>query len=224
MNAGIYRGLLSKLFLTLMALVVFTTTGCSGGKPSGSTEPRSEPATDGQVVQGQPMESSPTSFEPAKRELSAQADLEALSQSAPPPKVKDGYQALTLDRLSSFEYPLNLDGTVGELDDGSKPTIPKEIRALDQKKVSISGYAMPLDFRQTEVTFFILNRNQLQCCYGQEPQINEYCVVMMKGPTKIHLDKPVTVSGVISVGEYSEGGMLICLYRLSGVSVEIMEE
>ena len=213
-----------RSYLPLFALSLLAVSGFLLRPDSSELKGRAKRvvATE-KMIQGQPIDSKPTPSVLPKRALPEEANLEELSRSAPPPSAKPNHLSLTLDRLSEYEYPVNMDGTPGRLSDGSKPQIPAEIRKLDQERVTLSGYMMPLDLRQTRATYFLLLKNQLMCCYGQEPQINEYAIVVMKNPASVVLDKPVTVSGVLSVGETFEKDVLLCLYKISGETVDIVE-
>ncbi len=214
----------SRSYLPLFALSLLALTGFILRPDSSELRGRAKRvvATE-QMIQGQPIDSKPTPSNLPKRTLPKGANIEELSRSAPAPEAKPDHISLTLDGLSQFEYPVNLNGTPGRLSDGSKPQIPADVLKLDQERVTLSGYMMPLDLRETEATYFLLLKNQLMCCYGQEPQVNEYAIVVMKEPAPVVLDKPVTVSGVFSVGETFEGDVLLCLYKISGENVEPFE-
>lgn len=208
----------------LLAVLLLLICGHGLSVKSGLRERALRAAEKSQHIQGQPMDSPARVPSGAKRELPPNADLEAMSMSAPLPKGREGYLTLGFDQLSSYDFPINLDGSVGQLADGSAPVIPSTIQELDQQKVCLSGFMMPLDFAESKVKFFILNKNQLLCCYGQEPQINEYCIVVMETTAELYLDEPVTVYGTLRVGEVLEDGAVLCVYRISGESVEPMTE
>lgn len=176
-------------------------------------------AADQTSVRGEPLRSSPL----PQRDFPETAELEELARSAPLPKRTDGYIPLTFDPLSDFEYPIDMSGSVLSLPDGSKPTIPERVKKFDKQRISLSGYMLPLHMEAETVTEFILIKNQLLCCYGQTPDVNEWAIVVMERPVPTSLDEPVTVSGTLQVGEATKDGQLLCIYRLSGERLEVMD-
>ena len=45
----------------------------------------------------------------------------------------------------------------------------------------------------------------------------------MSKPAEVYMDLPVTVSGTLLVGELMEDDTVLCIYRLSGETVEPMD-
>ncbi len=135
----------------------------------------------------------------------------AVLRAAEPAKA-DGYENVGFDRLASFSY------TPPEAE-GAKPAdqIPAPIKALDQRKVAVTGFMLPTKMDKGLVTEFLLVKDAMMCCYGAMPKINEWVVVkMMKGGVKPLMDLPITFEGRLRVGEMFENGYLTGVYLLEG--------
>jgi hypothetical protein len=127
------------------------------------------------------------------------------------PAKDAGYEAVGFDRLASYSY------TPPEAD--AKPTdqIPAKIKALDQKKVAVTGFMLPTKMDKGLVTEFLLVKDAMLCCYGAMPKVNEWVVVKMNGAgVKPLMDLPITFEGKLRVGEMFENGYLTGVYLLEG--------
>lgn len=124
----------------------------------------------------------------------------------------DAYENVGFDRLASYNY-------VAPEGDNAKPTdqIPAPIKALDQKKVAVTGFMLPTKMDKGLVKEFLLVKDPMMCCYGQMPRINEWVVVKMVGAgVKPLMDLPITFEGKLRVGEMFENGYLTGVYLLEG--------
>jgi hypothetical protein len=141
----------------------------------------------------------------------------AASESATTPtsaQVPSGaYQTVGFDVLGGYEYPE--DGVGSTSGTAAKSLIPDKIRTLDGKRVQIQGFMIPLDSTEGKVTTFILQGNQMQCCYGVPPRINEVVLVRTKQSGVMYAaDTPIKVNGTLHVGEVRDQGSLLGLYAL----------
>lgn len=129
------------------------------------------------------------------------------------PVVSGGYQAIGFDILGGYEYPE--DGVAATSDTVAKNLIPDRIRALDGRRVQVEGFMIPLDSSDGKVSTFLLQGNQMQCCYGVPPRINEVVLVRTKQAGFTYTaDSPVKVQGTLHVGEVRDQGSLMGLYAL----------
>jgi hypothetical protein len=65
------------------------------------------------------------------------------------------------------------------------------------------------------VTEFLLLKNQMGCCFGISPGINEWIDVRTSGKgVNPLMDDLLTVYGTLHVGEVRENGYLTGIYRL----------
>ena len=130
------------------------------------------------------------------------------------------YQSLTFETLTSFvirepdweklEDPayiatLNLDRD-----------IPSQIKALNGEKIEIEGFMLPLEGEDDNLLSFVLLENQLACCFGAIPLLNEWVYVTVPEKKKIrsYQDELVMIYGTLRVGAEFEDGMLNGIYHL----------
>ena len=118
------------------------------------------------------------------------------------------------DQLASFEF-------VAPSDEAGAPEaekqIPAPVRELDAKKVTVTGFMLPVKMHEGLVTEFLLVKDPMMCCYGVMPKVNEWVVVKMNGKGVAPLmDVPITFEGTLKVGQLYEGGYLTGLYLLQG--------
>ncbi len=128
---------------------------------------------------------------------------------APGDALKVGF-----DRLASFEF-------VAPEDEKKAPEaeaqIPAKVKELDEKKVAVTGFMLPVKMDGGLVTDFLLVKDPMMCCYGVMPKVNEWVVVKMVGKGVPPLmDVPITFEGTLKVGQLYEGGYLTGLYLLKG--------
>jgi hypothetical protein len=114
------------------------------------------------------------------------------------------------DKLSGFEFdlggqsPLHYPGSqIRRPPPGPPPEIPVTINALDGRNVAVTGFMLPLKLENGRVVEFILLKNQMSCCYGLSPRINEWVHARVVGNgVKVTMDRPVTARGKLHVGEF----------------------
>jgi hypothetical protein len=127
------------------------------------------------------------------------------------PAKPDGYENVGFDRLAAFDY------TPPEAETAVKDQIPAKIKALDQKKVAVTGFMLPTKMDKGLVKEFLLVKDAMMCCYGAMPKVNEWIVVKMNGAgVKPLMDLPITFEGKLRVGEMFENGYLTGVYLLEG--------
>lgn len=207
-------------FILVIVWALLLGSGCREQSP-----PPPSPATGQGAVQGAPLDApvSPTPqadarFTPrvAPTDPSERA---ALAAEAPKPVEKEGYQSVGFGELSGFSYLTNDDGAL--LPDQE---IPEKIRSLNHQNVAVSGYLVPIEYDGEKVSGLILVRNQLLCCFGEEPKLNEWILVGVEPPVEATLDVPVTFFGKFEVSPDIEEGQVISLYRLSATAMETMKQ
>jgi hypothetical protein len=156
-----------------------------------------------------------TAAEPAPAPAPAAAPLPS-SKTAP---AVAGYYRAGFDILGAFPF------NPPEPDPSAKPgtpppsaanQIPAAIKALDGKKVIVTGYMLPVKMDKGLVTEFLLVSSPAACCYGVTPQMNEFIVVKMAKGVKSFMDAPVEFYGVLAVKEVIEEGYLANIYTLEG--------
>lgn len=157
-------------------------------------------------------------------------------------KNSEGYWLVDFRHLASFTFEalqaptpaksdsakpgtLQADAVMADLlgQVGSVNRIPPEVQALEGKRVSISGYMLPVNFDEKGfVKEFLIIRSPMVCCYGVAPRLNEWVVVKMDPKAKKivpMMDVPLDFYGTLHVGEKYEGGVFTGLYRLEGEKI-----
>jgi hypothetical protein len=138
----------------------------------------------------------------------------------------DGRQALVLgfDVLGAFPYELpSVQAAASDTDETKeeisvrKNQIPAAVQAFDGRRVTVSGYMIPLALEDGRARQFVLVRNLSSCCYGVPPNLNEFVLVTMttEGVRPV-MDVPVTLVGTLKVGETYEDNFLVGIYQLDG--------
>jgi hypothetical protein len=187
-----------------------------------------------QPIRGTPIDSPPESSAPAvPRDLPAKP-VSALP--SPPALLPHPQTAITqtnkgcleigFDKLSGFPTEVLYEQSVTNgvtFAHATKMTgeIPQTIHALDNQKVAVKGFMLPLKQENGLATDFILLRNRMMCCYGMMPKINEWIHVRMSGKGALCImDTPVTISGTLHVQEYRENRTMLGIYRIDGDKLE----
>ncbi len=117
------------------------------------------------------------------------------------------------DILDSLLYP-------EEYEEGEF-TFPDRIQRNDGEVVSIVGYMIPLEWKETRVPEFMLVRDLLGCCFGGSPQPDEWINVIMEGEGADYFPYiPVIVTGKFKIeGIEDEAGYAAGCFHLAGTSV-----
>ena len=210
------QGLGMKLYRVLLICLALVTLGCSPEQAQTAQEPTPIPT-------GAPIDSAPTPTEQSngfgiKQAPTDPAARAALAAEAPRPKSREGYQSVTFSELSDFPFSTDENGVL--LPDSKVPT---EISELNGKKVALSGFLVPIEYVEDKVSGVILVRNQLLCCYGEEPQLNEWVLINVDPPVEPITDLPVTFFGDFEASPDMEQEQVISLYRMNANGMEIME-
>lgn len=138
--------------------------------------------------------------------------------------VGEGRQYFTVgfDYLSGFEYAMPDESSTNKTATAETPKdqIPKPVRSLNNQRIALKGFMLPLKVEGGLITELLVMRDQSMCCYGAVPKINEWVSVKMtsKGVKPI-MDQAVTIYGTLKVGEIRENGYLVGIYEMDGDSM-----
>jgi hypothetical protein len=152
----------------------------------------------------------------------------ATAISSPPMKYQasPGFDPLTFETLAAFQIKVEwvMNATNSAFDALKKEgEIPDQIRSLQGKKVSISGFMKPLKQDGGGATEFLLMRYFSTCCEGKAPLINEWIHVRTTAKAvPLANDRMLAVRGVLQVGEKLGTGNVVSIYRLEGAELETM--
>lgn len=129
-------------------------------------------------------------------------------------RAEDQAVAVGFDKLASFEFVAPESEAKAK---EAEKQIPAEVRAYDAKRVTVTGFMLPVKMSEGLVVEFLLVKDPMMCCYGVMPKVNEWVVVKMTGKGVPPLmDVAITFEGTLSVGQLYEGGYLTGLYLLKG--------
>lgn len=163
-----------------------------------------------------------------------QASLELLEQAESGAKgferTKDGkYLKVTFSALGGFDYEVPDPDAILASPDPTKPLrdqIPAEIKKLNGQKVVVVGFMVPIEVdNKGNVKSYALTQNQMFCCFGVAPAMNEWVMVTVDGePAKYYSDLPIATFGEMQVGEEIEDGYVMSVYRMKAEKVMDVRE
>jgi hypothetical protein len=143
-----------------------------------------------------------------------------ISVAQPAAAAQDGYLNIGFDTLSGYQIEISdelLGPQTNKAPVSADAQIPKTVKELNNKKISLRGFMLPLKVEGGLVTELLIMKDQSMCCYGTTPRINEWVSVKMtKGGVKPLMDEPVTFMGTFKVGETRENGYLVGIYAMDG--------
>jgi hypothetical protein len=185
-------------------------------------------------IRGIPIDSPPDTNAPAAPAAPQAKPDSALSppnslptpETAPPQTVR-GYLEIGFDKPAGFKAGVVYEGGVTNgvrFPHAKEMTgeIPPGIKLLDNQKIAVRGFMLPLRQENGLATEFILLRSRMLCCYGKMPNINEWIHVRMTGKgVRCLMDITVTVCGKLHVEEYRENRTMLGIYRLDGEKLEL---
>lgn len=142
------------------------------------------------------------------------------------PKDLDGNPLIDFTRLACFNYDdPDGDGGMGSAKKTKrkKTGIPDSVLKLNGTSLAVPGFMIPMDQdgNGTKCSYFILARNQMTCCFGVPPSLNEWVSVRMeKGKfADLEMDRPVVIVGTLEVGEVYNVNSGWSFYRMKGEKV-----
>ncbi len=156
--------------------------------------------------------------------------LADLTKPAVDDAAKKSHDTAGFDKLSAFTFKVSDDAVLGMADAVStsldiSSQIPASVKELNHKNVTITGFMMPTKVDDGNATEFLLLKNQGMCCYGTTPAMNEYVAVRMAGKgVKPVMDRLITLTGQLRVGEIRENHLLIGIYRLDADKCDLPAE
>ena len=109
--------------------------------------------------------------------------------------------------------------------------ISKDIKELNNKDVKLSGYILPTTlFKETDISQFVLVRDNQECCFGPGAAIYDCVIVeMVPGQTTDFVTRPVTVQGKLKIdtkkykypgGKGPRGASHMAVFMIEGQSVK----
>ncbi len=209
---------------TVRAACLFLAVGAFGAASSAQPAAEQKPPA---KIQGQAIEAAAPSATSAPPAAAAKIDTiaaktPAAATNTPAPAafpVKAGYLVVDFDRLAAFDFdPPSSDATIlpGKADPADA-LIPADIKALDNKKVLLRGFMMPVTMEEDKTTEFFITRNPMCCAFGVATKLNELVTVKVGGKgLEPNMGQPVTIKGTLHVGPVRDSGDVTGLYRMDG--------
>lgn len=157
-------------------------------------------------------------FQPTGTGTAAQAGAAPVPGApAAAPKEVDGHLQLEFARLSDFKIE------APAYDPAVKPEralaavekqIPEAIKQFDGRRTQLTGFMLPVKMEGQLVSQFLLLRDQMMCCYGVVPRMNDWIVVYAAKPVRFTPDVPVSFRGKLRVKAMEEQGFITGIYLL----------
>ena len=133
-----------------------------------------------------------------------------------------GYTTTTFGRLAGYSFPIINEEDPKKVAALYNAQIPDDIKALDGKKTVVSGFMLPVKVNKGVVTELLLMKDQMSCCYGATPSLNDFVIVRMpEGKGKLVVDTPIFIYGTLKVGAVLENDFLAGVYQLDGDKMEL---
>lgn len=165
---------------------------------------------------------------PQPPSVSASGTPAPSSVTAPQSGKQDDYLTIGFDKLAGFPVRLKwqlvdavrIKGEQRMMDD-----VPANIKQLDNSRIAVKGFMLPLKLEDGLVTDFLLMRTQARCCYGLPIQVNELLSVhMTKSGVKSLMDVPVTIYGTLHLDpNHDNTGALTSIYAMDGDKMVVPE-
>lgn len=161
-----------------------------------------------------------TALPQASLDLLEKAEGDAAKDPLKFEKTKDGkYLKVTFNALGSYPYEVPDPDAILASPTPNKPLkeqIPAKIKDLNAQPAVVVGFMVPVEVdNKGGVKSFALTQNQMYCCFGVPPSMNEWVMVTMDGgPAKYYSDMPIAAFGKLEVGEEFEDGYVMSVYRI----------
>ena len=92
------------------------------------------------------------------------------------------------------------------------------------KKAMITGFMLPTKIENGKTTEFLLMANQMACCFGTVPNMNEWVVVRMPQGVAVTQDVPISFYGTLKVGALYDNGYMTGIYVMDAERMGAVQE
>jgi len=140
------------------------------------------------------------------------------------------YQVVSFDDLYfNYQPPVDVEHPDGNITKGTKKPmiIPKEIQALNGKKVAVKGFVIPLANSIGQNTKEFLFADELvSCLFCAMLGYDQWMVGQTADPKSFDIkddqfEEPITIYGTFDVGPKFENGDFVGLYRIKADGFEV---
>jgi hypothetical protein len=145
----------------------------------------------------------------------------------PAPDMDGSYLKLGFDRLSGYKF------VAPEYDPLANPKavpptgeeqIPSIVKSWNGKKAVVTGFMLPTKLDNGKAVEFLLMANQMACCYGTVPNMNDWIIVRSPQGVPITQDVPISFRGTFTVRATFESGYMTGIYELSAEGPGVVAE
>jgi hypothetical protein len=140
------------------------------------------------------------------------------------------YQVVSFDDLYfNYQPPVDVEHPDGNITRAAKTpmAIPKQILALNQKKVAIKGFVIPLANSEGQNTKEFLFADELvSCLFCAMLGYDQWMVGNTADPKGFNIkdddfEEPITIYGTFDVGPKFEDGEFVGIYRIKADGFEV---
>lgn len=101
---------------------------------------------------------------------------------------------------------------LGDFDHKEGQPLPDRATRWNGKYVEATGFINPMNETRNLPKFYLV-KDRASCCFGKAPQITHFIdVTLRRGQTVNYTTDPVTVRGVLQVGEVRDDDWLAAVY------------
>jgi hypothetical protein len=145
----------------------------------------------------------------------------------PAPQVDGGYLMLGFDRLAAYKFvapdydPLS---NAKARPPTGEEQIPAVVKSWNGKKAVVTGFMLPTKLDNGKAVEFLLMANQMACCYGTVPNMNDWIIVKSPKGVPITQDVPISFRGTFTVSATFESGYMTGIYALDAEGPGVVAE
>ena len=141
----------------------------------------------------------------------------ARAASLPAPQVEGGYLKLGFELLAGYTFVApDADPNAKTPPATGEEQIPSTIKGWSGRKAVVTGFMLPTKLENGRATEFLIMANQMACCFGTIPNLNDWVVVRMPAGVPVIQDVPISFYGTFRVGAMFENGFLTGIYEMDG--------
>lgn len=133
------------------------------------------------------------------------------------PESDHGYLKLGFDHLASYKFIQPAYDPVNDpkaAPPSGMEQVPDEVKGWNEKKAVITGFMLPTKLENGKATEFLIMANQMACCFGTVPNMNEWVIVKMPQGTPVIQDVPISFYGTLKIGAIFDNGYLTGIYEM----------
>ena len=133
------------------------------------------------------------------------------------PELEDGYLKLGFDKLAGYKFVPPAYDPVADpkaTPPSGEEQIPGVVKEWSGHKAVITGFMLPTKLENGKAVEFLIMANQMACCFGTIPNMNEWIIVRMPKGVSVIQDVPISFFGTLKVGAMYENGYMTGIYAM----------